>query len=169
MFVRPNKTNKATPNDNVMTNPNTAKIIIEHFKPNGLCLDPCVGDGAFYNNMPMPKLKLDISEGTDFLKYDGKVDWIISNPPFSIYDLFLLKAFEVSDNIVWFTVLNKVFKNNKIEKEVEKYGGLKEIVIMGSGARHGFPFGFQVGCIYYKRNYCGDIKLTRMNGELVPK
>jgi len=43
---------------------------------------------------------------------------------------------------------------------VIEYGGLKEIVYMGGGNNHGFAFGFPVGCLYYKRNYIGDCKLT---------
>ena len=36
---------------------------------------------------------------------------------------------------------------------------------MGTGGMHGFPFGFVVGCIYYKRGYQGPIKYTRMYAE----
>ena len=43
------KSRKTTPNDVVMTKPETAKLIIDYFKPTGTILEPCKGDGAFYN------------------------------------------------------------------------------------------------------------------------
>ena len=57
-----------------------------------------------------------------------------------------------------------------LDKKINEYGGIKEIIHMGSGGMHKFPFGFVVGCIYYKRNYKGPIEYTRMyakdkNGE----
>ena len=36
--------------DIVMTPVYLAKNIIEHFEPTGLILDPCRGEGAFYDN-----------------------------------------------------------------------------------------------------------------------
>jgi len=161
-FVKPNKTKIATPNDVVMTKKNTAKAIVQYFNPIGKCLEPCAGENAFYDVLPEPKQRCEISEGTDFFQHTEKVDWIITNPPFSIYDHFLLHSFEISDNVVFFVPLNKAFKSQKLENAIQKYGGLKEIVMMGSGGKHGFPFGFQVGCLHYQRDYKGDIKLTRM-------
>ena len=29
-----------------------SKAIIDYFQPSGLCLDPCVGAGAFYDYLP---------------------------------------------------------------------------------------------------------------------
>jgi hypothetical protein len=162
MFVRPNNTSKSTPNDVVMTLEDTAIKIIDYFNPSGTILEPCKGTGSFYNNFKIDKDYCEITEGKDFLQYDKKVDWIITNPPFSIFDLFLLKAFEIADNVVFFCPLNKVFKSKKIDQAIENYGGIAEVINMGTGGQHGFPFGFPVGCIHYKKNYKGSIKYTRM-------
>lgn len=161
-FTKPNKTKVSTANDVVMTNKETALEIVRYFNPTGICLDPCAGDNAFFDAMPNPKYRCEISEGTDFFNFKTKVDWIITNPPFSIYDYFLLHAFEVTNNVVFFVPLNKTFKSQKLETAIQKFGGLKEIVMMGGGSKHGFPFGFQVGCLHYQKDYHGDIKLTRM-------
>ena len=155
------KSRKVTPNDIVMTKDTSAKFIVDYFKPTGKILEPCRGTGSFYNLFQGDKDWCEIKEGKDFLNYDKKVDWIITNPPFSIFDKFLLKAFEVADNIVFFCPLIKTFKGKKLDMEIRKYGDVKEIVHMGGGNKHGFPFGFSTGCIYYKRNYKGDIKYTR--------
>ena len=54
-YTRPNKTKTSTPNDVVMTNPETARWIVNHFNPSGLCLDPCAGKNAFYDCLPETK------------------------------------------------------------------------------------------------------------------
>jgi len=160
-FKYKNKTGKSTPNDDVMTKESSAKFIVDYFKPKGKILEPCLGTGIFYNLFKGDKDWCEIKEDKDFLQYDKNVDWIITNPPFSIFDDFLIKSFEVADNIVFFCPLVKVFKGIKLDKKIQEYGDIKEIIHMGTGGQHGFPFGFSVGCIYYKRNYKGHIKYTR--------
>ncbi len=158
--TRPNKTKKATAADSVMTPPHIALKVIQHYKPSGLCLDPARGDGAFFNQLPIPKEWCEIKEKKDFLKFKKKVDWIITNPPYSIYDLFLKHSFEIADNVVFLCPIAKAFKSLSIERMVGEYGGLKEIWIFGGGSVAGFAFGFPVGCLHYKKDYKGDIKYT---------
>ena len=161
--VKPNKTGVATANDVVMTLQASAEQIMNHYKPQGSILEPCKGTGVFYNLMDTNQRDwCEIDEGRDFFEYDKKVDWIITNPPFSIFDEFLKKSFEVADNVVFFCPLNKVFKSMKIDRMIQKFGGIYEVIHMGGGGRHGFPFGFATGCIYYKRGYNGPINYTRM-------
>lgn len=160
--TKPNKTKKATAADVVMTNIETAKWIIKYFNPQGKILDPCAGTNAFYDNYPLncTKFRCEIEDGIDFFDWNEKVDWIITNPPYSIYDSFLEKAFDVADNVIFFVPIAKAFKSNKIQNLVIKYGGLKEIVYMGGGSKHGFGFGFPVGCLHYQKNYVGNCKIT---------
>ena len=160
--TQPNRTGKSTPNDVVMTPIKTALDIINHFNPKGSILEPCKGTGMFYDNFKNEeKYWCEISEGKDFFDWNKKVDWIITNPPFSIYDLFFKKSLEIADNVVFFCPLNKAFKSMGVDKMIQEYGGLKEVIHMGGGGRHGFPFGFPVGCLYYQRNYEGPITYSR--------
>jgi len=164
-----NRSNKATAADFVMTPKWLSKAIINHYKPVGYCLDPCKGDGSFYEQMPSPKDWCEIEKGRDFFDYSGnKVDWIITNPPFSIYNAFLKKCFEVSDNVVLLVPIAKAFKSLSTERIVQEYGGLKEIWLIGSGTTCGFAFGFPTGCLYYRRFYNGPIKyiFQEAHGEL---
>lgn len=172
-YTKANKTGKSTPNDVVMTKEETAKQIINYFSSqfndSDLFCDPCYGDRAFLNNYPENNCKFgyEITDGDDFLLSKNLIqfDWIITNPPFSIFDDFLLKSFECSNNVVFFIPLNKVFKSKKIDQAIKNYGGIKEIIHMGTGGQHGFPFGFPVGCVHYKKGYNGDIKYTRFYKE----
>jgi hypothetical protein len=158
-FVKPNKTGKQNQTDKVMTREDVAIKIIKHFNPQGITLEPSKGTGNFYNNFKGKKDWCEIDDGKDFFDYNKKVDWIITNPPYSIYDKFLLKCFEVADNIVLLVPLAKAFKSQKIEREIKKYGGLKEVLMLGGGQSIGFNFGFPCGCLYYKRNYKGKVKI----------
>lgn len=162
--TKPNKTDKATAADTVYTKDETAQFIIDYFNPKGIILDASAGKDAFYSKYKNEiKHRCEINDGIDFFEWSKKVDWIITNPPYSIYDKFLEHAFNVSDNVVFFCPIAKAFKSNKIQKMVDNFGGLKEIIYMGGGSKHGFAFGFPVGCLYYQRNYKdGLCKITNI-------
>ena len=156
--TKSNRTGKATESDNVMTPTHIAEAIVERYKPKGFVLEPARGTGNIFNELKKPKDWCEINQNRDFFDYNKKVDWIITNPPYSIYDLFLEHCFEVADNVVLLVPIAKAFKSMRVEKMVSEYGGLKEIWLMGSGTKCGFAFGFPTGCLYYKRGYKGDIK-----------
>ncbi len=161
--TQPNRTGKASGTDVVMTPETTAKTIMDYYKPKGTILEPCRGTRAFYDLMDKDNRDwCEISEGKDFLSYNKQVDWIITNPPYSIFDEFLFHSFKLASNIVLFVPLTKVFKSMKVDTAIRAYGGIAEVTHMGGGGRHGFPVGFPVGCVYYKKGYTGDIKYTKM-------
>lgn len=154
----PNRTGKATASDTVQTPIGIAKMIVSAFAPQGLTLEPCKGIGNIYKELPEPKEWCEITEGRDFFDYRQEVDWIIKNPPFSIYDRFLEHCFEIVDNVVLLAPIAKAFKSMRVERMVDKYGGLKIIWLIGSGTKCGFAFGFPTGCLYYQRGYKGKIE-----------
>ena len=140
--------------DIVYTPDNIAKSIIEHLKPDGKLLDPCKGDGAFYKYMPDADY-CEIREDKDFFQYNKKVDWIIGNPPYSIFKEFLEHAFTIADNVSFLVPTNKIFQRQVIMEMINKYGGIKSIIVYGSGTLIGFPFGFSVGNFYFQKGYKG--------------
>jgi len=156
--TQPNRTGKATASDTVQTPVWLARMIVSVFSPHGLILEPCRGRGNIYGELPVPKEWCEITEGRDFFDYHTKVDWIITNPPFSIYDRFLEHCFEVAENVVLLVPIAKAFKSMRVERMVDKYGGLKTIWLIGSGTKCGFAFGFPTGCLYYQRGYKGKIE-----------
>lgn len=148
------------PSDIVYTPLNVAKKIIEYLNPAGLIHDPCKGDGAFYNNFPKSGGGYsEISEGKDFFDFNEKVDWIIGNPPYSIFLEFLEHSFNLADNVSFLVPTNKIFQRQIIMDMINDYGGIKSQIIYGSGTLIGFPFGFSVGNFHFKKNYKGDCKL----------
>lgn len=156
--TKPNRTGVATASDSVQTPPHIARMIISRFNPTGFVLEPCRGSGGFYTLLPEPKDWCEMTQGRDFFEYHKRVDWIITNPPYSIYDRFLAHCFDLADNVVLLCPIAKAFKSMCIERLVDSYGGLKVIWLIGSGQSCGFAFGFPVGCLYYRRGYKGDIQ-----------
>lgn len=78
--------------DFVMTKPSMAKHLIDRitFKDGDVVCEPCLGKGAFFNNLPenVVKIYYEINEGKDFLDATEPVDYCISNPPFCPRKLF---------------------------------------------------------------------------------
>jgi hypothetical protein len=150
---------KVLPSDVVYTPRNVSKSIIDFLQPNGVCLDPCKGDGAFFDFLPNNSLYCELEEGTDFLKFNTQVDWIIGNPPYSIFLEFLEHSFKLSNNVSFLVPTNKVFQRQIIMDMINNYGGLKSIIVYGSGNLIGFPFGFSVGNFHFEKNYKGKCEL----------
>lgn len=146
--------------DKVYTPENIAKLIINKFNLSGKVLDPFKGQGAFYNNYPETVNKdwCEIDEGKDFFEYKEHVDWIVSNPPYSIYDEVMNHSFEIADNIVYLVPLNKIVSSLGRVKKIQEFGGVPYIYIIGA-SRCGFPFGFPCCAIYVKRGYTGETKI----------
>jgi hypothetical protein len=153
--------------DVVYTPDYIAKFIIDYFKPQGSKLEPCKGKGVFLKYMPDADW-CEIQEGRDFFDYNKKVDWIITNPPYSVYDSFLEHCFELGDNIILVVPLNKVMNSYGRIKKYYEYGGIKEILVT-TGSKLGFPFGFPCCIIYFKRDYKGNIDFNPFLNDMIPE
>ncbi len=152
--------------DKVYTPEPWALDMIAHFKPTGTILEPCKGKGVFFDNLPEPKLFCEIDEGIDFFEYSGKVDWIISNPPYSIFDPWLDHSLTVANDIVYLIPVNKVLSSLKKLRKIYAFGGIAEIRYYGTGRDAGFPFGFPVGAMHFKRGYDGPMHITWYKKEI---
>lgn len=148
-------------NDNIQTPIRIALKIVNHFNPSGKVLEPCCGDGNFLKALPEGTNWCEINKGRDFLTARNHWDWIVTNPPYSKYRAFLNKSMEVADNIVFLQLINATFYKARLRDMFNNKFGIKEILLMDTPRE--FPqFGFQMGCVYYKRNYAGDIKFRIM-------
>lgn len=155
MNLNPSKKKKG--NDCIMTPEWVAKDMISYFSPSGSILEPCRGEGVFTNLLPDAQW-CEINEGKDFFSWQQKVDWIISNPPFSKMRLFILHSFKIADDIVYLVPVWKIYLSFGLVKETQKFGGIKEIRWYGTGGSLGFPMGNGIGAVHWKRNYTGSIQ-----------
>ncbi len=96
------------PNDVVFTPKIIAQGIINIFKPTGKCLDPCKGEGVFFDLLPANSDWCEIAYNKDFFDYHQKVDWIVSNPPYSNWNDWLKHSFELAENVVYLTPMLKI-------------------------------------------------------------
>ena len=146
--------------DIVFTPEPIVKDIISFFPIEGKCLDPCSGDGAFLKHLPEDSDWCEIRKGKDFFDYSEAVDWIVGNPPYSIFLDFLKHSCRLAENIVYILPTNKIFQSFSIMDTIDNYGGIKAILVYGGGQRIGFPFGFSVGAFYFKKNYAGGSRIN---------
>ena len=137
-----------------MTPEYLAKEIIEHFNPTGRILDPCRGEGAFYDNYPG-----DDNGGVnlvrkDFLQYQKKVDWIITNPPWSKIQQFLAHGMVIADNIVYPHNYQSLHYKRRIRDMREHGFALKEICSNVPTPKESLAqLGFQLAAVHTQRDY----------------
>ena len=149
--------------DLVMTPIPLAKEIIEHYNPTGRILDPCRGTGAFYNNFPKKETRLycEISEGRDFYNFHEKVDWIITNPPWSDIKKFLIHSFTIADNICFLIPFNHFSTKHRLRLMIEANFGIKEFYGVSTPKTKTWPqSGFQLGSTHFLRGYKGPIIIS---------
>jgi len=156
------------PNDSdiVYTQDSVVVGIINWLHPSGRCLDPCYGDGAFHKRLPHGSDWCELRLGKDFFEYNEKVDWIVGNPPYSIFEDWLRHSFEIADDIAYILPTNKVFQRNAIMQMINDWGGIKGITVYGSGSVVGFPFGFSVGTFHFKKGWKGTCELVLRGNNL---
>jgi len=147
-------------NDKIYTPMDVAKQIVDKFAFYGKVLDPFKGKGAFYDQLPdgIEKEWCETDLGRNFFDYKEHVDWIISNPPYSIFTELMLHSYEIADNIVYLIPLNKVVSSMGRVRELAAYGGIPYIFIL-SPKKCGFPFGFPACAVWIKKGHKGDTKV----------
>ena len=150
-------------NDVVFTPDWLAEKICKMFDIKGKVLEPCKGEGAFLKFLPEGTEWCEIADGKNFYDYNQKVDWIVTNPPYSDFNRFLDHSFNLSENIVLLIPIAKIFKSMGTIKQVFKYGGIVSCHLLPASSA-GFPFGFPCGIFYFKRDYKGhtDFKQLEM-------
>ena len=146
--------------DVVYTPDDVARDVVSFFAPSGRVLDPCRGDGAFHKYLPPGSEWCELKDDKDFYEFQGPVDWIIGNPPYSVFPKWLDHSFTVAENIVYLIPITKVFNSFGIMKRTQAWGGIKQIYAIGGGRSIGFPFGFAVGAVHFQRGYTGPIGLS---------
>ncbi len=161
--------------DCVQTPTELAEMIIQYFEPIGIILEPCKGEGNFLEVMERNidpdfcDIKwCEILEGKDFFDFKEKVDWIITNPPYSKMRKFMQHSMEISNNVVFLTTINHLWLKARIN-DIKKAGfGIKEILLCDTPKT--FPqTGFQLGIFHLKKDYIGDIKFKLLEDVFLPK
>jgi hypothetical protein len=152
--------------DNVRTDPDFARRIVQHFQPQfrdgDTFLDPCRGDGAFYNALPDPRDWCEIDDGRDFHRYNTPVTWIITNIPWSskAYRPIAQRAYWLADNVVFLIRLQSGLSTYARMTDPLIAGHRPKEIIIVDWNEAGFATeGFALGVIHWQREYRGGIFL----------
>lgn len=145
--------------DIVQTCEEVALEIIHRYPLSGKVLDPCRGESrVFWKNIPGADW-CEILEGRDFFDYNEPVDWVIGNPPYSIFNKWFEHSAEIAKNIAYLIPIAKLFGSQHRMSMVQSFGGIVEIYAPWTGRQVGFEFGWPVGSVYVKKGYRGDTRL----------
>jgi hypothetical protein len=150
-------------NDIVFTPDWLAEKIVSMFDIGGIVLEPCKGEGAFMKYLPPDTEWCEIADGRNFYDYTKKVDWIVTNPPYSDFNRFLEHSFELADNIVLLVPVAKLMKSMGTLTSIFSYGGIVSCHFLPA-SKAGFPFGFPCGIYYLKRGYTGSTVFQKFYG-----
>lgn len=163
MFVKADRGSTSCKNDKCMTPKKVAEALVGllDISPKDSCVDPFLGEGAFYDSFKN-KCRLsewaEIDKGIDFFDVNKHYDWCISNPPYSIFDAVLDHSFEIADNVCYLVPLSKVFSSMGRIRKWLAFGNIKQIAILSAG-KCGFPFGFPCAFVWWQKDYRGQTKI----------
>lgn len=153
-------------NDVVYTPDDLALKVVRHFKKqiNGVVFEPCSGGGAFVRalrKIGIEPIEGDISKGLDFFDYTKKVDWIITNPPWSKARDFARHSYELADNIVFLiTIIHFTALRARLKDMEQANFMIREIALVDTPPYPWPQSGFQLGAVHLQRNWSGETKFT---------
>lgn len=143
--------------DYVMTPEWCAKDMIQYFNPIGKILDPCRGlNKVFHNLLPIGTDYCEIQEGINFFDYDKQVDWIVGNPPYSIFNDWMEKSFEISENILYLVPTFKIFNALGLCRMYKDKGWIKHIRFYDTGKNIEWSRSRPIVAVHFQQNYVGD-------------
>lgn len=149
-------------NDDIQTPMDLAGRIVSYFKPTGRILEPCAGDGHFLAHLSGADW-CEIKQGRDFLSYEGRVNWIITNPPWSQIRAFLQQSFRVADHVVFLMTVNHVWTKARLRIARESGFGLRTLLLVDTPKT--FPqSGSQLGAVHYEKGWIGPIEFEDSEG-----
>jgi hypothetical protein len=97
----------------------------------------------------------EIDEGRDFFAWTELVDWVVSNPPYSLTRKWFRHSYKVAANLLYLVPLRNVFSGFGFVREIHDFGGIVEIRLYGTGGSVGFPMGNAVGAFHIQAGYRG--------------
>lgn len=107
--------------DDYQTDPRSVEALLQHVKPFGSFLEPCVGSGNISDAVKPYVRKMDwceITTGRDFLTWDfggRRFDWIITNPPFSLAREFIDRSLARADHVAMLLRVNFLESQDRLK------------------------------------------------------
>lgn len=156
--------------DKIYTPISLCIAIIKHFLPNGVtCLEPAKGPGNFITASTLAHKAVawnwcEIDEGRDFFNYKNKVDWTVTNPPYSIFRKFLIHSMEVADNIVFLCPINHIMGLKARLRDIKEHGFYVREIAQVEKPKEWPSSGFAYAAILLNKEK-GNIKMSELYYE----
>lgn len=91
---------RSKPNDEFITPPDLVKKLLDWLSPEGVVMDNAYGTGNFHRKGDL--------YSKDFFKDDRKVDWYVTNPPYSKIDAWLIKSCQAKKGFAYLLGLHNI-------------------------------------------------------------
>lgn len=148
--------------DIVYTPRDVATRIIGNFPLTGIVLDPSRGKGAFHDSFPdhVTKKWCEIEEGQDFFDFHERVDWIMTNPPWSKIREFLRHGMRIADNIVYLSLFNHFVTRRRLQDINDMGFGIREFHGIDNPPKPWPSSGFQLVACWIQRGWTGPVTFS---------
>ena len=154
-------------NDKIQTPDNLAMKVVAHFcdQMTGRILEPCCGEGAFVRALKklydVKVIECEIDRGTDFFDYKDKVDWIVTNPPWSLARKFAQHGYGLAENIIFLINVGHFLGFRARMRDTREAGfGVKEVLLVDTPPSPWPQSGFQLGAVHFQKGWHGATQLT---------
>lgn len=148
--------------DRVFTPRDLARRIVERLNPHiaRSILDPARGQGAFFDCFParLHRHWCELDDGQDFMAWTRRVDWIVTNPPFSRFRDFLTHTHEIANNVVFLASLSNFTTRYRIA-QVRRAGYDVRLILLVPTPEHWPNSGFQVAAVWLQRSWIGTARI----------
>lgn len=151
---------KLLESDYVQTPEWCAMDMVSFFNPQGKVLDPCRGENRVFHNI----LNCDwaeITEGVDFYKITERYDWIIGNPPYSIFNSWIKHSYRIGTNIVYLLPTFKAYNALSLVRLYYDKGHIKHVRFYDTGKGIEWARSRPICAIYFQVGYFGTTEYSR--------
>jgi hypothetical protein len=132
-----------------------AEDMLDFYNPSGKVLDPCRGENkVFYRFLNCDWNE--ILEGSDFFENNYKYDWIIGNPPYSIFSTWMKHSYEIAKNIVYLLPTFKIFNALGLIRMYKENGWIKHIRVYDVGKHIDWSRGRPIVAVWFQKEYIGE-------------
>lgn len=146
--------------DYVQTPEWCAKDMINFFNPSGKIIDPCRGENkVFYNLLDCDWAE--INDGIDFFKINDKYDWVIGNPPYSVFNKWIKHSYDIASNIVYLLPTFKAYNALSLMRLYYDKGHIKHIRLYDTGKDIPWLRSRPICAIYFKVGYFGSTEYSK--------
>jgi len=146
--------------DYVQTPDWCARDMVSFFNPTGTVLDPCRGENRVFHNI----LQCDyaeITEGLDFFAVNKHYDWIIGNPPYSIFNKWIKHSYKIGKNIVYLLPTFKVYNALSLMRLYYDKGHIRHIRLYDTGKNIEWSRSRPICAVWFQVGYFGDTSYSK--------